>query len=654
LDSGDPDPVERPVIDRPTPQSIPDVPGSYQFKDSEGRVIYVGKARSLRSRVMSYFQPTYLLTPKTQAMVANATSVEWITVGSDVEALILEFNLIKEHQPRYNVRLRDDKSYPMLALTTSDEWPRVTVVRGKQRRGVRYFGPYPHASAVRETLDLLQRSFPLRSCSDAKFGRQQRLERPCLLFHIERCSGPCISAVTKERYAEVTEEMTRFLRGDTSAVVKRLEREMTEAASALEFELAARTRDRLEAVRKVIERQEIVSAPSENFDVIGYVDDEIEATAQIFRVRRGRIVGRRGISIDKVEDLPAPVLMERFVELHYADGMMEVPPKVYVSESPADLETVVGWLGTLRSGPVQITVPQRGQKRQLLEMATANAREEFKRARLRRATDHNARSQALNALARELALSSAPLRIECYDMSHLQGSNYVGSMVVMEDALVKRKDYRRFRVSTPKNDDFAAMEEVLRRRLQRLLDEEKLPYEERSKRFAYRPNLIVVDGGQGQLSVAVKVREELGLTDQIDLVGLAKEFEEIYVPYQHVPLRLARQSPALYLLQTLRDEAHRFAITFHRSLRARSVGVIALDDVVGIGPKRRAQLLKHFGGVRNLRAATLAGIEESGVVSASLAREVYLALHPQADLSQRPEGDAGPSLPHGSLDSSQR
>ncbi|MGC8464573.1 MAG: excinuclease ABC subunit UvrC [Acidimicrobiales bacterium] len=631
-------------MERPSPQSIPDAPGSYQFRDAEGRVIYVGKAKSLRARVTSYFQPLHLLTPKTQAMVLNASSVEWITVSSDVEALILEYNLIKEHQPRYNVRLRDDKSYPMLALTISDEWPRVTVVRGKQRKGVRYFGPYPHASAVRETLDLLQRSFPLRSCSDAKFSRQNRLGRPCLLYHIERCCGPCIDAVDRERYGEITEEMSRFLRGDTASIVGRLDREMRAAAADLDFEVAARLRDRLEAVRKVVERQEIVSSPTDNFDVIGYVDDELEARAQVFRVRRGRIVGRRGLSIDKVEDLSASVLMERFLELHYGDGIMEVPPKIYVAEAPSGLETVEGWLRGLRSGPVKISVPQRGHKRQLIQMAVANAREEFKRERMRRASDHNARSQALNALQQALGLSSAPLRIECYDMSHLQGSNYVGSMVVMEDALIKRKDYRRFKVSTPKNDDFAAMEEVLRRRLQRLLDEEKLPIEERSKRFAYRPNLIVVDGGQGQLSVAVKVREELGLTDQIELAGLAKEFEEIYLPYQHVPLRLPRQSPALYLLQTLRDEAHRFAITFHRSLRSKSVGALALDEVVGIGPKRRAQLLKHFGGVRNLRAASLEALVNSGVVSATLAEEVYQALHPSSDLPTLREGPGGESV----------
>jgi excinuclease ABC subunit C len=613
---------------RPLPSEIPDAPGSYQFKDEHGRIIYVGKAKSLRARLSNYFGTPAGLDAKTYAMVQAAHSVEWIQVGSDVEALVLEYNLIKTHKPRYNVKLRDDKSYPMIALNVADEWPRAQVVRGKRRKGVRYFGPYPHTHAIRETVDLLQRTFPLRSCSDAKFSTYQKLGKPCLLYHIDRCSGPCIGAVSPEEYAGYVEEMSRFLRGDTQGVVTRLDVAMNDAAERLEFEVAARYRDRLDAVRRASERQEVVSFSGEDFDLVGYVGDELEFAVQIFHIRNGRLVGRDGLIIDRVEELAPSEFVERLVELFYGEALVEIPPRIYLPHWPGDPAVVETWLGERREGRVRIAVPQRGAKVRLQAMAENNAQEEFKRHRLRRASDHNARARSLRALQEHLGLRFAPLRIECYDMSHLQGTNYVGSMVVMEDGMPRRSEYRRFKVSTPQNDDFAAMEEVLRRRLRRLVE----PVDDQGppKRFAYPPNLVVVDGGRGQLSVAERVVQELGIGDQLDLCGLAKEFEEIYLPGHPEPVRLPRSSEALYLLQALRDEAHRFAITFHRSLRNRQLTQSVLDQVHGLGPKRREALLGRFGSITTLKRASEEEIRESGVVPAEVAKALYLALHPEA------------------------
>ncbi|MGC8481946.1 MAG: excinuclease ABC subunit UvrC, partial [Acidimicrobiales bacterium] len=519
---------------RPSPSEIPDAPGSYQFKDEQGRIIYVGKAKSLRARLANYFGAPSGLDAKTYAMVQAAHSVEWIQVGSDVEALVLEYNLIKTHRPRYNVKLRDDKSYPMIALNVMDEWPRAQVVRGKRRKGVRYFGPYPHTHAIRETVDLLQRTFPLRSCSDSKFSTYQKLGKPCLLYHIDRCSGPCIEAITPEEYSGYVEEMSRFLRGDTQGVFVRLESAMNAAAERLDFEVAARYRDRLEAVRRASERQEVVSFSGEDFDLVGYVGDELEFAVQIFHIRNGRLVGRNGLIVDRVEELEPSEFVERLVELFYGDALVEIPPRIYLPQGPGDREVVESWLGERRGGRVQVSVPQRGSKVRLREMAEKNAQEEFKRHRLRRASDHNARARSLRALQEHLSLRFAPLRIECYDMSHLQGTKYVGSMVVMEDGMPRRSEYRRFKVSTPQNDDFAAMEEVLRRRLRRLVEPDDS--QGTTKRFAYPPNLLVVDGGRGQLSVAERVVDELGLGEQLDLCGLAKEFEEIYLPGRIEPV----------------------------------------------------------------------------------------------------------------------
>jgi excinuclease ABC subunit C len=591
---------------RPPTGSIPDAPGSYQFFDPEGRVLYVGKAKSLRHRLPNYWQDSAKLLPRTAQMVAQADHVEWVVVDSEVDALILEHSLIQAHLPRYNVRLKDDKSYPWLAVTVNEEWPRPAVVRGRKRKGVRYFGPYGNAGAIRSTLDLLVRSFPVRTCSDTKFTRHERLGRPCLLFDIDRCSGPCVGAVDHEAYDGYVADLMGFLSGETEPVLARLEAEMMTASEDLQFERAARLRDRITVVHKAAEAQQMVSDRADDFDVVGVAEDPLEASVQIFVVRRGRVVGHRGFVAEKVEDLSGPEFVRLIVSQVYGADGADVPRKVLVPELPADLEVLQSWLRTVRDGPVEIAVPQRGAKRALQETVTRSATEDLARHRLRRAADHNARSKALTELQSALSLREAPLRIECFDMSHLQGTDYVGSMVVLEDGLSKRSDYRRFKVkSVAGNDDYAAMEEVLTRRLRALKETQEAPTRDRPRRFAYRPNLLLVDGGKGQLGVAERVVRELGLEDQIELASLAKQFEEVYRPGSSQPVRLRRGSDALYLLQRVRDEAHRFAITFHREKRGQRMTRSILDGIPGLGPGRRARLVKELGGVNAVRGASL-------------------------------------------------
>ena len=589
-------------MQRPLPSSIPDSPGSYQFKDGRGRVLYVGKAKSLRSRVMSYFGTG--LGERTRQMVGAADSVEWITVGNEVEALFLEFNLIRKHRPRFNIRYMDDKSYPYLAITLDEEWPRAMVMRGAKRKGVRYYGPYAHAYAIRETLDLLLRTFPIRTCTKGKFDRYQRLGRPCLYAHIEKCAAPCVGTVTREEYDGLVNELLQFLDGDTATILDRLDKKMHEASDALEFERAARLRDQIVSVRKAIERQQMVDAKEEDYDAIGIVEDELEASVQVFLVRKGRVVGRKGLIVDKVEDLTRAELVGRLLEQLYGGlDAGDIPREILVPDDPDDVALYEEFLTTTRGARVRLRVPKRGAKRTLLETVTQNAQEAFVRHKLRRSSDHNARARALLALQEALGLPEAPLRIECFDVSNLQGSDIVASMVVMEDGLAKRSDYRRFKIRhQPGQDDFAAMEEALGRRFRRYL-EERDEGARKGKRFAYPPNLLLVDGGKGQLGVAVRVLEDLGLED-ISVASLAKKFEEVYVPGDPEPIRIPRDSEALYLLQQVRDEAHRFAITYHRQLRGKKMTKSVLDDVPGLGPTRRARLLKEFGSVKKLRALT--------------------------------------------------
>ncbi|MET0883611.1 MAG: excinuclease ABC subunit UvrC [Acidimicrobiales bacterium] len=618
------------MVERPPTGTIPDGPGSYQFKDGDGRVIYVGKASSLRSRLSNYFQKH--LPPRTAQMVATAESVEWIQVANDVEALMLEFNLIKQHRPRFNVRLVDDKSYPFLAVTVGDDWPRPMVMRGAKRKGVRYYGPFAHAYAIRETLDLLLRTFPLRTCSDNKFNLHQKQGRPCLLFHIEKCSGPCVGEIDREAYQQLTDELLAFLDGETDAIIKRLEREMQAAASELEFERAARLRDQLGSVRKAIERQQMVAERNEDFDVLGLAEDDLEAAVQVFFVRRGRVVGRKGFIVDKVEDLQPGELIGDILEGLYGEPLpLGLPKTVLVPSEPDDTDLYERWLTSLRGSAVKIRVPRRGDKRTLQETVTRNASEEFVRHRLRRSSDHNSRARALNELQEHLGLPTAPLRIECYDMSHIQGTDYVGSMVVVEDGLPKKSEYRRFKIKTVDgNDDFAAMEEVLNRRLKAYLAERKLPAGEREGKFAYPPQLLLVDGGKGQLAVAERVLQELGLDEEIPCASLAKRFEEVYVPGLADPIRLPRQSEALYMLQRIRDEAHRFAITFHRELRGKRMTTSVLDEVPGLGPVRRKRLIKELGGVTAVKRAGLEQLQSLAWLPDTVAQAVYDKVHKPA------------------------
>ena len=616
------------MLNRPPPGTIPDAAGSYQFKDRHGRLIYVGKAKSLRSRLGSYFQNPLHLPPRTAQMVAEAESVEWIQVDTEVEALMLEYSLIQQHQPRFNVRYRDDKSYPFLSVTMVDEWPRAMVIRGRKKKGNRYFGPYGHAYAIRETLDQLLRTFPIRTCSDNKFKHHARLGRPCLLYHIEKCAGPCVGEVERERYDEMVDDLLAFLGGDTDEVVKRLEDDMAQASAALEFEQAARCRDRLASVCKAIEGQEMVGGRSEDYDVVGLVDDELEAACQVFYVRKGRVMGRRGFVVDKAGQLSRPELVSRVLErLYFEENPLGSPKQVLVPDLPDNQGLYEEWLREQRGSKVVITVPQRGAKRKLQETVDRNATDAFARHRLKRSTDHNSRARALNDIQSCLGLPEAPLRIECYDMSHLQGSDYVGSMVVMEDGLPRKSEYRRFKVRTVGgNDDYAAMEEVLTRRLANYLDERDRPVEERGK-FAYPPQLLVVDGGKGQLGVAERVLAELGLDGEIFPAGLAKEFEQVYVPGRADPVEIPRPSESLYLLQRIRDESHRFANDYHRRLRGKRMSRSSLDSISGLGPARRARLVKEMGGVRAVERASRDDLLALNWLPDAVACSIYENLH---------------------------
>lgn len=620
------------MIERPPAGTIPDSPGSYQFKDGHGRVIYVGKASSLRHRLANYFQNPDRLHPRTRQMVETAESVEWTIVRNEVEALMLEYSLIKQHRPRFNVRLRDDKSYPFLAVTVDDEWPRAMVTRGARRKGSRYFGPYAHAWAIRETLDLVLRSFPVRTCSPGKFNQHARLGRPCLLFHIEKCAGPCVGEVSSEDYATMVDELCRFMAGDTDEVVARLEAEMRAAAADLEFERAARMRDRLESVQRAVERQQMVAERDDDLDVIGVTQDELEASVQVFFVRRGRVLGRKGFVLDKVEDLGDGGLVGRIIEALYGEEPpMGMPRQVLVPFVPDEPQVYEDWLSELRGTKVQIRVPQRGDRRRLLETVTQNASEQFVRHRMKRASDHNTRSRALTELQDALDLPEAPLRIECYDMAHLQGTDYVGSMVVLEDGLPAKREYRRFKVHISGNDDYAAMEEVLTRRLQAYIDERDQPVAERGERpgkFAYPPQLLVVDGGKGQLAVAERVVASLGLVDEIPLAALAKRFEEVYVPGRDEPVPIPRGSEALFMLQRIRDEAHRFANSFHRERRSKRMTASSLDGIPGLGEARRERLVKTLGGVRAVKAADLETLQSLSFLPDAVAKAVFDRFHP--------------------------
>jgi excinuclease ABC subunit C len=647
--------VADPSSYRPAPGSIPDAPGVYRWRDERGRVIYVGKAKSLRSRLHSYFQDVAGLHPRTRQMVLTAASVEWTVVQTEVEALQLEYLWIKEFDPRFNVRYRDDKSYPSLAVTLADEFPRLQVMRGAKKKGVRYFGPYAHAWAIRETLDLLLRVFPARTCSNGVFKRAGQVGRPCLLGYIEKCSAPCVGKVDAEEHRRIVEDFCDFMAGQSGRYVKRLEKQMTAAAEAQEYERAARLRDDIGALKRAMEKQAVVLADATDADVIAFAQDELAAAVQVFHVRGGRVRGQRGWVVDKVEELSTGDLVEQFVsQIYLSADDVDVPREVLVQELPPDLVVVSELLSLQRGARVELRVPQRGDKKALLETVERNAQHAFALHKTKRASDLTSRSLALSELQESLGLAEAPLRIECFDVSNLQGTSVVASMVVFEDGLPRKSEYRRFAVRGPEDrtaaaDDAASMHEVVRRRFSRYLDErsEGSQLDDRAdtrgdaathrpgldeetgrpKRFAYPPQLVVVDGGQPQVAAAQRALDGLGI-DDVALVGLAKRLEEVWLPGDDEPVVLPRTSEALYLLQRVRDEAHRFALAYHRSKRSKSMVESALDGVPGLGDTRRKALLRHFGSLKRLRAATVEEVVEVPGIGRRTAEAVLAAVRP--------------------------
>ncbi|KKJ99414.1 excinuclease ABC subunit UvrC [Micromonospora sp. HK10] len=629
---------------RPATGTIPESPGVYRFRDGTGRVIYVGKARNLRSRLNSYFADPVNLHQRTRQMVFTAESVDWITVATEVEALQQEYTWIKQYDPRFNVRYRDDKSYPYLAVTLDEEYPRLQVMRGAKRKGVRYFGPYSHAWAIRETLDLLLRVFPARTCSSGVFKRAGQVGRPCLLGYIGKCSAPCVGSVTAERHREIVNGFCDFMAGRTDTMVRRLEKEMLEASEQLEFERAARLRDDVAALRRAMEKQTVVLGDGTDADVVAFADDPLEAAVQVFHVRDGRVRGQRGWVVEKTEELTTGDLVHHFCTQVYGgeQGEADVPRELLVPELPGDAEALADWLSTRRGSRVSLRVPQRGDKRALLETVERNAKDALARHKLKRAGDLTTRSQALDEIAEALGMRTSPLRIECFDVSQIQGTDVVASMVVFEDGLPRKSEYRRFIVRGA-TDDLSAMSEVLRRRFARYLDaraetgeigEETAgdpdrpgidPTTGRPRRFAYPPQLVVVDGGAPQVAAAAQALAELGI-DDVALCGLAKRLEEVWLPDDEFPVILPRTSEALYLLQRVRDEAHRFAITFHRQRRSKRMTESALDNIPGLGEVRRKALLRHFGSLKRLSAATVEEITEVPGVGRRTAEAILAAL----------------------------
>ncbi|MEU4160690.1 excinuclease ABC subunit UvrC [Actinoplanes sp. NPDC026670] len=644
---------------RPAPGTIPDAPGVYRFRDPAGRVIYVGKAKSLRNRLNSYFADVWSLHARTQQMVTTAGSVDWVTVGTEVEALQLEFSWIKEFDPRFNVKYRDDKSYPFLAVTLDEDFPRLQVMRGAKRKGVRYFGPYSHAWAIRETLDLLLRVFPARTCSAGVFKRAHQIGRPCLLGDIGKCSAPCVGRVSQEEHREIVDDFCDFMAGRTDQFLKRVEREMLQASEELEFELAARLRDDLMALRRALEKQTVVLGDGTDADIVAFAEDPLEAAVQVFHVRGGRVRGQRGWVVEKVEELTTGDLVHHFCTQMYGEehGENDVPRELLVPELPDDAEALNDWLSGHRGSRVSLRVPQRGDKKSLMETVARNAAEVLQRHKLRRAGDLTTRSKALEEIAEALGMEGVPLRIECFDVSQIQATDVVASMVVFEDGLERKSEYRRFIVrGNPDGsgmDDLSAMSEVMRRRFARykaLAQPEEPaaadsaaedsaaeepaaagelpgidPLTGKARRFAYPPQLIVVDGGQPQVNAVAAVLAEMGVTD-VALCGLAKRLEEVWLPADDFPVILPRTSEALYLLQRVRDEAHRFAITFHRQRRSKRMTESALDEVAGLGEVRRKALLRHFGSLKRLADATPEEIAEVPGIGLKTAESVLAAL----------------------------
>ncbi|MCL6423381.1 excinuclease ABC subunit UvrC [Brachybacterium sp. JHP9] len=609
---------------RPAPGTVPVSAGVYRFRDPDGRVIYVGKAKNLRQRLANYFQDLSVLHERTRRMVTTAASVEWTVVRTEVEALTLEYTWIKEFDPRFNVKFRDDKSYPYLALTMGEKYPRVHVTRKPRLKGDRYFGPYTHVWAIRETLDLMLRVFPVRSCSAGVFRRAERSGRPCLLGFIGKCSAPCTGEITAEEHRRLAEQFADFMAGNTGTYLRRIEARMREAAAAQDYETAASLRDDLQALQKVTEKNSVVLSDATDADLIGLAQDELEASVQVFHVRGGRIRGQRGWTAEILDTSGPSDLIERALTVLYAEGA-PAPAEVLVPVLPPDPEQARELLGSR----TDLRVPRRGEKKELLETVTDNAKEALRLHRLRRVGDLTARSKALEDLGEALELAEPPLRIECFDISHSQGTNVVGSMVVFEDGLPKKSEYRRYSVTgEAARDDTASMHDVLTRRLKHHLDPPEKTAEE-ARRFAYPPSLILVDGGPPQVAAAQRVLDELGITD-IALAGIAKRLEEIWLPGEEHPVILPRTSEALFLVQRLRDEAHRFAITYHRSKRGRAMQSSALDEVPGLGPARKKALLDAFTTVAKVREAELEDLQAVPGIGPALAEQILTALRSDA------------------------
>ncbi|CAN7357887.1 excinuclease ABC subunit UvrC [Pseudarthrobacter oxydans] len=648
--------MANPASYRPKTGEIPTNPGVYRFRDQHGRVIYVGKAKSLRSRLNSYFANPAGLLPKTYAMVHAASSVEWTVVGSELESLQLEYTWIKEFKPRFNVVFRDDKTYPYLAVTLNEKYPRVQVMRGDKRKGTRYFGPYT-AGAIRETMDTLLRVFPVRSCSAGVFKRAEASGRPCLLGYIDKCSAPCVGRISPPDHRALAEDFCAFMGGEAKRFIVKLEKQMAEAVAELDYERAARVRDDISALRKVFERNAVVLADETDADIFALHEDELEAAVQVFHVRGGRIRGQRGWVVEKVEDSTTPDLVEHLLQQVYGedgDSHGRLPREVLVPVTPSNADELAQWLSGLRGAKVDIRVPQRGDKATLLSTVRENAEHALKLHKTRRAGDLTVRSQALQELQEALDLPVPLLRIECFDVSHVQGTNVVASMVVVEDGLPKKSDYRKFSVTGPAAaDDTAAMHDVLTRRFRHYLQDKSAQVDEAAlsadgpdleqdleqepaqgqdssldtttpaprAKFAYPPNLVVVDGGKPQVNAAARALSDLGIED-VYVVGLAKRLEEVWLPDSDFPVILPRTSQGLYLLQRIRDEAHRFAISFHRQKRGKAMTVSALDGVPGLGASKRKALLAHFGSVKGVKAASAAELSQAKGIGPALASAI--------------------------------
>ncbi|WP_209324847.1 excinuclease ABC subunit UvrC [Brevibacterium renqingii] len=610
---------------RPATGTIPTSAGVYKFRDPDRRVIYVGKAKNLRNRLNSYFSNPAQLHPRTSTMVHTANSVEWTVVDTEVEALQLEWTWINEYNPRFNVMFRDDKSYPYLAITMNEEVPRAYITRGKRRKGIKYFGPFAQVWAIKDTLDLLLRAFPMRTCTPGVYRRAERSGRPCLLGYIDKCSAPCVGQIGKDEHRELARSITDFMSGNTGRFISYRQKEMAAAAAELDYERAARLRDEITALQKVLDKSAVVLSVSADCDVFALVTEELEASVQVFHVRQGRIRGQRGWIIERSDDhTPAELTTDYLRQAYSGVDAEAIPKEILVDTLPADLESLESWLSEQRGSRVTVRVPERGEKRAALETVAKNAKEALVQHKLKRSSDLTTRSQALKEIQEHLGLPEAPLRIECIDISHTQGSNVVASLVVFEDGMAKKRDYRHFAIhGEAAADDTASMYDVVSRRFSRYL--EQMGADEPDERFGYRPSLLVVDGAGPQVSAATKALLDLGIVD-ISVVGLAKRLEEIWVPEDPFPVILPRNSEGLFLMQRLRDEAHRFAITYHRSKRAKAMTSSVLDDISGLGESKRTALLRHFGSVKKVRAATAEEICEVKGIGPSLAAKIVDAM----------------------------